>query len=184
MNRAIRRSASSASCRRRGLGERRAELEIVAIGIAEIQRLGGNPVVHHRSRARDAARLQALGGALDLDWIDGEREVLQRPIGAVLLQDDHASRAAGTQKQPLPLFVAQSDIRPSYDVILLVRLVYISASRGDFVLGLELYHLVILLATLRLAPVSSMHPHTLLLKRRYDQFVSESSNWPKHWQAS
>src|SRR5215468_2582418 len=143
-----------------GPSERCAELEDVPIGIGEVERLGWDPLVHDRAYGRDAAAAQALGGALDLGFVDGESKVLQRPIGAVLLQDDHAPLSAGAQKEPLPLLVAQADFETEHVAVERLRCGEVAHSDRHLVDSLDLDHRDLLRTASPRAPMRVAHPVT------------------------
>ncbi len=88
-----------AVCRRLAR-QRRAQLEVVAVRVAEVDRAGWHPVVGDRSRHLDAALAQLRGGALDVRLARGEGEVQGGPIPGFLLEHEHPGLAASAQEVP------------------------------------------------------------------------------------
>src|SRR5689334_22965046 len=91
-----------------------AEFEVVAVGVAEVDRPGRYPFMKDRAFDADAPLFEDGGGALDVIFMNGEGEVLPRPFAFRLLQHDHAGLAAGAQEEPVPLFVAEADSQPEH----------------------------------------------------------------------
>src|SRR2546427_409767 len=92
-----------------GAGE---QLQVVAVGITKVQGLARYPLVNDGTDGGHAALPKDGGCALQVTFVDGEGEVQRRAFASVLLENDHARAAPGSQEEPLPPILAETDLEP------------------------------------------------------------------------
>src|SRR5437773_12065163 len=88
------------------------QLQVVAIGVTKVQGLARYPLVHDVTHGGHAALPKDGGRALQVTFVDSEGEVQCLAFASVLLENDHARAAPGSQEEPLPSILPQTDLQP------------------------------------------------------------------------
>src|SRR5215475_1846333 len=121
-----------------------AQLHIVAVGIFEVQGLGGNPLVSHRARHRNPTFSKRGRSRVDLRFRNGEGEMLPRTLRLVLLKHDHP--IAGAQEHPPSPLITKTDVHPEHVPVESLGLVEVSNAYRNFVDAADRKHVLLLLS--------------------------------------